>query len=201
MKIKNRRTLIANIVKTLIAYVVTALFGYIMYRFFLNAPNIQEPLMAKARTIIFSIVIFAIFVYLSVRIHNLPTRDERKVDEKTELTRLQAESGYCMDYMSYFKNQIKTRLWGGFIPVFILQLPLIVNYAMVSFAEGFTVYTSPISLYKFYTPSIFVWEILGRAWFLAPLLFTAVYITAFLISLYYSQKDMIPEKPSWYGKE
>lgn len=192
------RTLVVNIVKTLIAYVISALFGYLAYRLLINATNIQQPVGAELRTVSLSIVIFAIFVYLSVRIYNLPTKDERRLCEKNELYRLQIESGYRLDYREYFKTQLKTRLWAAFIPVLVIQLPLLVNFAMVSYAQGFTLYTSPISLFKLYMPSMFVWELLGGGWFLTPIIFTLVYAIVFSIALYHSQKKFIPEKPEWY---
>ena len=99
------RTLVVNIVKTLIAYVISALFGYLAYRLLINATNIQQPVGAELRTASLSVVIFAIFVYLSVRIYNLPTKDERRLCEKNELYRLQTESGYRLDYREYFKTQ------------------------------------------------------------------------------------------------
>ena len=194
------RTLVINVVKTIIAYIITSFLGYLAYRMLINGTNIQQPIGAGFRTSLLSIAVFALLIYLTVRIYNLPTKDERKVDEKREIYKLQTESGYTLNYKEYFKNQLKTRLWAGFIPIFVLQLPLLINYGMVSFAEGFTIYNSPITLFKFYMPSMFVWEILGRAWFLAPLLFTLVYATVFLTSLYRSQKKFIPEKPEWYGK-
>ena len=104
MNVKNRRTLITNTVKTVIAYLVTSVFGYILYRLFINGTNVQQPDGAAFRTVVFSIAIFVLFVYLSVRIHNLPTRDERKIDEIKELERLQTESGYELDYNAYYKD-------------------------------------------------------------------------------------------------
>ncbi len=192
------RTLVVNIIKTLIAYVISALFGYLAYSLLINATNIQQPVGAGLRTASFSLVIFALFVYLSVRIYNLPTKDERRLYEKSELYKLQTESGYRLDYREYFKTQLKTRLWAAFIPVFVIQLPLLINFSMVSYAQGFTLYTSPIFLFKFYMPSMFVWELLGDGWFLAPILFTLVYAAVFSVALWHSQKKFIPEKPEWY---
>ena len=93
---------------------------------------------------------------------------------------------------------LKTRLWGSFVAIFVIQLPLIINYAMVSSAAGFSIYTSPIPLYKFYTPSLFVWELLGDAWLIAPILFSIIYAAVFSFHLYREQKKRIPEKPEWY---
>jgi len=193
------RTLVINVAKTIIAYIISALFGYLLYRITINGTNIQQPIGAELRTASFSLVIFAFFVFMSVKIYNLPTKDERRLYEKSELYKLQTESGYKLDYKEYFKTQLKTRLWAAFIPVFVLQLPLLINFGMVSFAEGFSLYTSPITLFKFYMPSMFVWEILGGGWFLAPILFTLIYAAAFSVALYHSQKKFIPPKPEWYN--
>ena len=192
------RTLVSNILKTLIAYTLSSLAGYSLYSFLLNGTNIQNPIAADIRTSIFSIVIFAIFVYLSVIIYNLPTKDERKLDEKNEINKLQIESGYKLDYREYFKTQFKTRIWAAFIPIFVLQLPLLINFGMCAYANDFTIYTSPINLFKFYMPSMFIWEILGPCWFLAPLLFTLIYAVVFTAALYNSQKKIRPSKPEWY---
>lgn len=196
---RNTRTLVVNVVKTVIAYIISVLLGYLMYRITINGTNIQQPIGAELRTASFSLVIFAFFVFISVKIYNLPTKDERRLYEKSELYKLQTESGYKLDYKEYFKTQLKTRLWAVFIPVFVFQLPLLINFAMVSYAEGFSLYTSPISLFKFYMPSMFAWELLGGAWFLAPILFTLVYAVVFSVALYHSQKKFIPPKPEWYN--
>lgn len=195
------RTLVVNVVKTIIAYIITSFLGYLAYRMLINGTNIQQPIGAGFRTSLLSIVVFALLIYLTVRIYNLPTKDERRLWEKQELYKQQTESGYTLDYKEYFKTQIKTRLWASLIPILVLQLPLIINYAMVSYAEGFTLYTSPITLFKFYMPSMFVWELVGGAWFLAPILFTAIYGAVFTTALYHSQKKFIPEKPEWYSKK
>lgn len=195
------RTLVVNVVKTIIAYFITSILGYLAYRMLINGINIQQPIGAGLRTSLLSLAVFALLIYLTVRIFNLPTKDERRLYEKSELYKQQTESGYTLDYKEYFKKQIKTRLWASLIPILALQLPLIINYAMVSYAEGFTLYTSPITLFKFYMPSMFVWELLGGAWFLAPVVFTFVYGAVFTIALYHSQKKFIPEKPEWYKKE
>lgn len=195
------RTLVVNVVKTIIAYFITSLFGYLAYRMLINGTNIQQPIGAGLRTSLLSLAVFALFIYLTVRIYNLPVKDDRMLWEKQELYKLQTESGYKLDYKEYFKTQLKTRLWAAFIPVFVLQLPLLINFGMVSFAEGFSLYTSPITLFKFYMPSMFIWEILGGGWFLAPILFTAIYGAVFTTALYHSQKKFIPEKPEWYSKK
>ena len=192
------RTLVANVIKSIIAYAVASLFGYLAYRMLINGTNIQQPFGAGLRTSLLSVAVFAFLIYLTVRIYNLPTSDERKVNEKSEIYRLHTESGYNLDYREYFKTQLRTRLWAGFIPIFVIQLPLYINFAMVSYAEGFTLYNSPITLFKFYMPSMFAWEMLGNAWFLAPILFTGFYAAAFTFALYHSQKKFIPEKPEWY---
>lgn len=196
-----KRAFVTNVVKTLVAYVVTSLFGYLMYRFTINGTNIQSPKSALLRTVIFGLFAFSLLIYLAGKIFMLPVKDERSINEMKEIDARQKACGYTLDYKAYFKEQLKTRLWGSFVLIFVLQLPLIINYAMVSRAAGFSIYTSPIGLYKFYTPSLFVWELLGDAWFLAPILFPVIYAAVFSFHLYREQKKRIPQKPDWYDSE
>ena len=197
MNNRNRRTLVTNVIKTVISYAVSVLFGYFFYAFLLNGTNSTDPSGAKMRTVLYSLLMFAFFVSLSVKLFNLVCDNESKVYEKREIISRTAESDYRLDYKAYFTEQVKKRIWATFIPVLLLQLPLLVNYAMVSYAEGFSIYTSPIALYKLYMPSMFVWELLGNAWFLSPIVFTVLYASFFLIFLYRLQKRFIPQKPSW----
>jgi len=193
-----RRAFAANVFKTLLSYVIAAFLGYILYRLILNSANITSPKGAIWRTSVLSLFVFVVLIYVSGRIFMLPVKDKRSIDEMKEIEARQKACGYTLDYKEYFKNQLKTRLWGSFVAMFVIQLPLVINYAMVSSAAGFSIYTSPITLYKFYTPSLFVWELLGDAWLIAPILFSIIYAAVFSFHLYREQKKRIPEKPEWY---
>ncbi len=195
-----KRAFATNIFKTLVSYVLVSLLGYLFYMLLINASNIQSPKGAMWRTVALSVFMFVVLVDLSVRIFMLPVKDERSIDEMKEIEKKQKECGYTLDFKAYFTDEMKTRIWGSFVLVFVLQLPLIINYSMVSWAEGFSIYTSPISVYKFYTPSLFVWELLGDAWILAPILFSLIYAVTFSYLLYRAQRGRIPPKPDWYGK-
>ena len=196
-----RRAFVTNVFKTFLSYVIAAFIGYILYRLILNSANITSPNGAVWRTSVLSLFVFVVLIYVSGRIFMLPVKDERSLWEMKEIEARQKECGYTLNYKEYFKEQLKTRVWGSFVLVFVLQLPLIINYAMVSRAAGFNIYVSPITLYKFYTPSLFVWELLGDFWIIAPILFSLLYAVTFSYHLYIEQKKRIPPKPDWYDKQ
>ena len=199
-----------NVLKTFIAYVTVSVIGYIcyrllsiigfvFYRFMLKSISFNAPSQnIFLRTVVFSLMMFAVLIYVAVKLFMLPVRNKRSIDEMSEIEESQRASGYDLDYKEYFKKQLKTRLWGSFVLVFVLQLPLIINYAMVSSVTGFNIYNSTVSIYKFYTPSLFVWEILGDFWIIAPILFSLLYAVTFSYFLYSEQKKRIPPKPDGY---
>ncbi len=189
---RNTRTAIANVVRALVAAFISSVIGYLFYMVLINSPNVYIPAL-----IIYSLAVFAFSIFLFVKILTLPTKDERKISEREEIAKRHLEAGYSLDYKAYFKEQLKCRMWGVPLVIFLTQLPLVVNWAMVDMAEGFTVYTSPIPFYKFSAMSLFVWESLGSLWYFAPIIFTAVFTVAFCASLWFYQKSFIPNRPSW----
>ena len=132
-----------------------------------------------------------------IKIEGIGKSKAIQIKAACEIAKRCVDSDYNFDFKEYFKEQIKRRLWGVPIVLFISNLPLVVNYIMVEMAEGFTIYTSPISVYKFSMTSMFFWELLGEVWFFAPILFPLFFFVAFSIILYFYEKTFIPAKPSW----
>ena len=192
---RNRRTAIANIVRAVIALFLSNALGYILYMLILNSSDATTG--AKGRLIVFSFATFLFSFFVFIKIFTLPTKDERKISEAHEIAKRCVDSDYNFDFKEYFKEQIKRRLWGVPIVLFISNLPLVVIYIMVEMAEGFTIYTSPISVYKFSMTSMFLCELLGEVWFFAPIFFPLFFFFAFSIILYFYEKTFIPAKPSW----
>ncbi len=188
MDARNRRTLISNAVKSLLALLITNALGYLLYFFWSRHTG---------GAVVISFVVFLFSIYLFIRILTLPTNDERKISEREEIVKLSQECGYTLDFKEYFIKQLKYRLPAVFVVVFLAQIPLLINFAMVHTVEGFTVYTAPIPIYKFSTMGLFVFHLLGNAFWIAPILVTILFALFFVPSLYYYEKTFIPPKPSW----
>ena len=195
MSKNNFKFFINNIFKGFLGLAVCNVVGYVLYLVFLNAKNADYPKNASLSTAILSVLLFGVSVYVIARFALMGTLNTESIDERGMLEKVYKESNYTLDYKAYFKDQVKTRLCGYYLAAALWQIPLIVNYALIVPSE-FTIYNSPISIYKWNMMNIFGYELLGKAWFFGPVLFLALFIPIFTFIVYKEQKKWLV-KPSY----
>ena len=186
-----------NMVKGFATLAVCNGIGYIFYIMILNVGNTEDPATASGRTAIFSLLLFAVSLYAFYRVAIAESPDSGKVDERKLLEDAYKESGYNLDYKAYFTEQIKTRLWGYYFAVGVGQLPLFLIFLVEAVIPGdVTVYELPVPIFKFYMTNIFGYEMLGKAWFLGPVVYLLLFVPIFTYLVYKEQKNWMV-KPSY----
>lgn len=195
MKKTNFGFFIDNLVKGLIFLLIFNIFGLILYTVFLNGRNADLPENASLGTSILSIAVFAVSVYLYARFAMMGSLNDKRIDERTLLEEAFKASEYKLDYNGYFKEQVKKRLCGYYVAAALWQIPLMINYAIVTPSE-FTLYESPITIYKWNMTNIFGYELLGKLWYLGPVVFLVLFIPIFTFLVYRGQKKWLV-KPSY----
>ena len=195
--ISPKKTIKFNFIKGLIAIAFSGLVGNILYFLVFRNTNGDSPEGAWFRTGIFSLLIFALSIYVFFRIEEIPSKNERIINEKQALKDAFKEANYELDYKSYFKGVIRTRLWGYYLAAAVWQLPLIVNYIIAKVQPGdITIYEIPVWIYEWHMPSLFAYEFLGDLWFLGFFLYLALFISIFTYLVYESYKQFLV-KPSY----
>ncbi|MBE6565130.1 MAG: hypothetical protein E7655_07650 [Ruminococcaceae bacterium] len=194
---KHFQRLILNMVKGFATLALCNGIGYLFYIMILNVGNAEDPKTASGRTAIFSLILFAASIYAFYLVAIAESSDSGKIDERKLLEDAYKDSGYALDYKAYFIEQVKTRLWGYYFAVGVGQLPLFLNFLVEAVIPGdVTIYELPIPLFKFYTTNIFAYELLGKAWFLGPVLYLLLFIPIFTYLVYREQKTWMA-KPSY----
>jgi hypothetical protein len=195
MKKTNFRVFADNLVKGILYLLIFNIFGLILYTVFLNGRNADIPENAAIGTSILSIAVFAVSVYLYARFALMGSLNDKRIDERALLEEAFKASEYKLDYNAYFKEQVKKRLCGYYVAAALWQIPLIINYAIVMPTE-FTIYETPITMYKWGMTSIFGYELLGKLWYLGPVVFLVLFLPIFTFLVYKGQKKWLV-KPSY----
>jgi len=198
MKNYKFRFWLGNFLKSAVTLAGCNLVSYLFYTMFLNGTNTYYPEGASTPTVIFSVIMFVLSVIVFWKVSTIGSTNPEKIDERTLLENTFREAGYVIDYNKWFKDQLKTRLWGWYIPLFIGQIPLFVNYAILArVKESFgSVFEMPIVIYKWNMTSIFGYELLGSLWFLGPIIYLGLFISLFTYLVYREQKKWLV-KPSY----
>lgn len=194
MKKKNLRTALLNFFKGLIAMAFSGLVGNILYFLIFRGTNAENPEGAAIRTSILSLLIFALSIYVFVKMLDIEGKGDT-VNEKQTIKDAFKESGYQLDYKTYFKNMIKARLWGYVLASFVWQIPLIVNYVIAD-KFGVTLYELPVWIYEWNMPSLFAYELLGGKWYIGAPVYLVVFTSVFLAVSYRYYKQFIV-RPSY----
>ena len=184
-----------NAVKCFISLLACNMVGYFFYLFLLNTKNTDFPEWASGGTTVLSLVVFVFSIYVTYRIAMIESQDTTKIDEKTLLQKTYEDSNYTLDYNKYFVKQVKTRLWSYYLVALLYQIPLIINYYISNNVFG-SIYKGPISFYKFNMVSLWGCEILGKLWFIGPIIFTVIFSVTFTFLVYRGQKKWM-FKPSY----
>lgn len=201
MKKQYKRTTTFNFLKGLAAIAFSSLIGNVLYFFVFRGTNAEDPEGAAMRTSIFSILIFVFSVYAFIKTLPVTSKNENVIDEKQALKDALKEANYELDYNSYFKKLVKTRLWGYYLAAAVWQIPLLINYVIVATApEGTTIYELPIWIYEWNLSSLFAYELLGALWFLGIFLYMAVFISVFTYFAYRYYKQFAV-KPSYISAQ
>lgn len=189
-----KNMILFNAIKSTIAVAFSNLIGYFLYFFILRGANEDDPNGAAFRTIIFSLCVFAfsIFALLKVTKAEIKGRSEMLIFKNDF-----RKSNYSLNYKEYFKSALKERLWGYYIGPAVSQIPMIINFIIVSHAsEKITLYEYPLPLYKWCTSSLFAYELLGEVWLLGFFVYMVSIVLSFNVGLYYSYKELFI-KPSY----
>lgn len=195
MKNKDLRTVMFNLLKGLIAMAFSGVVGNLLYFLIFRGTNAENPEGAAMRTSIFSLLIFALSIYLFLRMLDINSKSENIINEKQAIKDAYKESEYQLDYKLYFKKILKARLWGYILSAFVYQIPLIVNYVIAD-KYSVTVYELPIWIYEWNMPSIFAYEIFGGRWYIGAPLYILVFSAVFSIFAYRYYKQFLI-KPSY----
>ena len=189
-----KKMIFYNSVKSVIAILFSIFMGYLLYFFILRGANEDDPNGAAVRTIIFSLFVFIFSVFVMLKI----TKAESKSGSESLLFKNDfRQSGYSLNYNEYFKKALKQRLWGYYIGPALFQIPLIINFIIVSkLPEKITIYEYPLSIYKWSMSSLFAYEIFGGLWILGFIFYMAAFATVFSIALYFSFKSFFT-RPSY----
>ena len=188
---------INNAIRAVCALLFCNFMGFLAYMLVFNIRNHEAPDTAAVGTGIFSIILFALSLYFFYRIAMMGTDNSHNMDERTMLEKAYKDSNYTLDYNTYFKEQVKTRLWAYYLVAAISQIPLIINYCISTLGKFDTIYECPvINFYKFNMISIFGYELLGKAWYLGPIVFLVPFIVIFTFLVYRGQKKWMV-KPSY----
>ena len=201
MKKTNFRVFADNLVKGILYLLIFNIFGLILYTVFLNGRNADIPENAVYVSFCFRIkgilgtAVFVVAVYLYARFALMGSLNDKRIDERALLEEAFKASEYKLDYNAYFKEQVKKRLCGYYVAAALWQIPLIINYAIVMPTE-FTIYETPITMYKWGMTSIFGYELLGNLWYFGPVIFLALFLPIFTFLVYKGQKKWLV-KPSY----
>lgn len=190
-----KSTVTFNFIKGIIAMAFTGLLGNILYFFIFRNTNGEDPEAAAFRTAIFSFFVFLFSIYAVYEISVVPTKNKKVINEKQSIKDAFRDSGYDLDYKTYFKKMVKTRLWGYYLSVAVWQIPLVINFAIAE-AVGKSVYEIPIWLYEWNMQSMFAYELLGDFWFLGMPLTLLLFIPAFNYLMYQDYEQYLV-KPSY----
>lgn len=193
----NKKSFKFNFIKGIIALAFSGLVGNILYFLVFRNTNGESPEGAWLRTGIFSLLIFALSVYVFFRIEEIPSKNEKIINEKQALKDAFKDANYELDYKGYFKEVIRTRFCGYYLAAAVWQIPLILNYVIAKVQPGnVTIYEIPVWIYEWHMPSLFAYEFLGSLWFLGFFLYLAIFIPLFTWLVYESYKPLLV-KPSY----
>ena len=186
---------INNLLIAFLSLFICGFVGQLAYTVFLNTKNTMAPKEAEPATSLVSFIIFLIAVFVIYKIQVFGSLTNKGIDEREILEKAFRENNYEIDYNAYFKDQVKKRLWSYYLAAALVQIPLIINYALVN-AVNMTLYEAPIAFYKFFMPSLFAYQMCGDLWFLGALIFVLLFSVVFTALVYIEQKKWLV-KPSY----
>lgn len=194
---KDVATAYYNAFKSFIVLMFSNLIGYLLYFLILRGANEQNSQEAVVRTFAISIIVFVFSFFVYYQFLKLEKKSERVINETKTLKDAYKDSGYNLDFNSYFINILKKRLWGYYIAPVIIQIPLIINYLIVTLNPAeITIYDLEIYIYKWNVLELFAYEIFGNAWFLGFFLFMFLFSIVFTtLSYFYFKKLLV--KPTY----
>ena len=191
------RTAFFNMLKGLFAMAISNAVGYFIYLLVLRGVNESEPETASTRTVIFGLFVFVYAIFAFLKLLMAESKNEKIINEQYELKEAFKNSNYTLDFDKYFCGVIKKRLWGYYISAFLCQIPLIVNYMIVSAnPENITIYELPVSVYKFCLSGIFAYELFPKSWYVGVVIYMASFILVFTYFAKRKYKKLLV-KPSY----
>lgn len=191
------RTAMFNMLKGLFALAISNAVGYFIYLLVLRGVNESEPETASVRTVIFGLAVFGYSIFAYLKLLMAESKNEKIINEQNELKEAFKKSEYNLDFDKYFSDVVKKRLWGYYVSAFLWQIPLIINYIIVSANPAdITIYELPISIYKFCLSGIFAYEIFPEFWLLGLFIYMASFIIVFTYFAKRKYKKLLV-KPSY----
>ncbi len=194
---KDVATAYYNAFKSFVVLAFSNLIGYILYFLILRGANETNSQGAELRTFAVSLIVFLFSFFVYFKFLKLESKSEKIVNETKTLKDAYKESSYTLDFKSYFKNILKKRLWGYYIAPVIIQIPLIINYLIVTLNPAdIKIYDLEIYIYKWNVLELFAYEIFGKAWFLGFFFFMFLFSLIFTVLSYYYFKKLLV-KPTY----
>lgn len=186
-----------NATKAFLALMFSNFFGWLVNFLVFRGANEMEPESAAFRTIVLSIIIFSFYIYSLTKVIKIESKRDNCINESSRFKSLYKDSNYELDYKCEFKKYFFKRGWGYFIPTQLWQIPLIINYVIVSVnIENAKIYEFPIYIYKWCTTFLFAYELFPQFIFLGFLIFNLVFVPTFTYILYKYYKSLL-NKPSY----